>query len=447
MKYNHGHHTLSTLAKTLTTKDDAHFIAYIEVMSVLGKFWSARFTPSEFLVLSFLANRTLIFRKRAESITRKHFDDGVSSERGDTCTGCGVSEHARVRALNSLCSRNFINVHCFLEGKTETKPRIYELNYELLVEGHDLGEIRNMLKRSRTATRDARIEDDFYAENTPRQSSGAPLDNRGGITELLHSSKNTSINIEESAASQPNHPALKVGKKSSGCAINVTTTKAPLTGNAQERVAQILESTTRVREARVATTRTLPARRWDMKELQALLDTARAEAGVSVPRVMATSKGAGVLFKRMKDAEVKDTLEFFTWAFKNWGTVANANRRSKATQMKNTKTVSTEMSMIPNFSELAYRFPYILVFFNERKYTQVQTQERAVEQKAQAGKVVDAQQQAIDLRRELAREQDLANRERERAAPVVNRVRRTRPAVALGDDEIPEFKEREWVGK
>jgi len=447
MKYNHGHHTLSTLAKTLTTKDDAHFIAYIEVMSVLGKFWSARFTPSEFLVLSFLANRTLIFRKRAEAITRRHFEEGISSERGDTCTGCGVSEHARVRALNSLCSRNFINVHCFLEGKTETKPRIYELNYELLVEGHDLGEIRNMLKRSRTLDRDKRPEDDFYAENTPRQFAGVPPDNRGGLTELLHSSKRTSINIEESAAAQPSQSRLKVGKKTVAGAINCTP-KPPPTGNAAERIAQIQADTTKARTTRVATAKTLPARRWEIKDLQALLDQGRADAGVTVPRVMATTKGAGVLFKRMKEAEITDALEFFTWTFQNWGTVASANRRAKAKQLKDTKASNSEMSLIPNFAELAYRFPYILAFFNDRKYTKVQEEQKVVRQKQETRALAEKQQVAIATRRDIVRQQDIEQRDKDRAAqerrvarPV---VRRSRQLVDDLDEPLPAYKEREW---
>lgn len=446
MKYTHGHHTLAAMAKTLTHKDDVHFLAYIEVMSVLGKFWSDRFSTTEFLVLLFIVNRTLIFRKRAEIISRKHFMEGIKSARGVTCAGVGVSESARIKALNSLCDQDYIHVHSFVDGHVESVPRIYELNYDALVSGYDIGEVQNMLKRSKKYTREAPETDDFYNESTPSTFRGEGVLNRGGITELLHSSNKSSTNVEESAASQPSQPRLKIGKKSRANAINSTPPTAPITGNAEERIAQIQAQATKARSTRVTTAKTLPARRWEIKDLQALLDQARSDAGVSVPRVMATAKGAGVLFKRMKEAEIQDALEFFTWTFQNWGTVASANRRAKAKQLKDTKASHSEMSMIPSFSELAYRFPYILVFFNDRKYTKVQEQEREVIQKKEEQRVVQTQEQAIQVRRELARERDLANREREQKTAARRPViRRTRVPVEVDLDEaIPGYKESEW---
>ena len=42
------------------------------------------------------------------------------------------------------------------------------------------------------------------------------------------------------------------------------------------------------------------------------------------------------------------------------------------------------MSLIPNFNDLAYRTPYILAFFNDRKFTQVQAKQATQEQRQQA---------------------------------------------------------------
>jgi hypothetical protein len=171
---------------------------------------------------------------------------------------------------------------------------------------------------------------------------------------------------------------------------------------------------------------------------------------------MATSKGAGVLFKRMKEAEVKDTLEFFTWTFQNWGTVASANRRAKARQLKDTKAVQSEMSMIPNFNELAYRFPYILVFFNDRKFTQVREQEVKTQQKTAVQQRHAQQQEAIEKRREIVRAEDRRRHEEdrrdqeervERRSGIKRRTRTLEIADVLDDEPIPEYKEREWSGK
>jgi hypothetical protein len=446
---SYGMSALSAIHKSLTKKDDMYFLAYVEVMSVLGKYWPERFTSTEFLVLSFLVNRTLLFRKKAEVIPRRHFVDGVESGAGVTCMGVGVSENSLMKAVASLAQQDYVHIHCFKLGQIESTPRLYELNYDALVAGYDLGEVQNMLKRGRKTTRVVEENDGFYDDLPPPKFKGGGGSNLGGITEVLHTSISSSKE-EESAAPQPKKFAgLRVGKNHKvPRAIDCITTHA--TGSARERLEEMKETSTVKRTTRLATVRTLPDRRWEVKDLQALLDEARVRAGVSIPRVMATAKGTGVLHKRMKEAEVTEPLEFFTWALKNWATVANANRRAKANQLKDTKAVNSEMAMIPNFNDLSYRFPYILVFFNDRKFVEVQAVEQKEVQTREFDNRVEAQRVAIDRRRQTVREQDLHRREQDRKAEqeFVERRRRARPSATVDDDDepLPEFKEREWRG-
>lgn len=449
MIHTYGMNSLGVVTRNLTKKDDMYFLAYVEVMSVLGKFWPERFTSIEFLVLSFLANRTLIFRKKAEVISRTHFMEGVESGAGVTCRGAGVGHMALMKALNSLSDQDYIHIHCFKVGQIESTPRLYELNCEALVAGYDLGEIHSMLKRSRKSAKTVEDDDGFYDDLTPPDFRGGPPLKRGDITELLHSSISSS-NEEESAAPLPRKlPGLRVGKNHKPPrAIDCTATSVP--GKASERLEQMKEVSTTKRTTRLASVRTLPTRRWEVKDLQVLLDEARVRAGVTIPRIMVSSRALGVLYKRMKEAEVTEPLEFFVWALKNWTTVANANRRAKAKQLKDTKASNSEMSMTPNFNDLSYRFPYILVFFNDRKFTEIQ----AVEQKQEQSRVfetkVNEQRVAIERRRQTVREQDLHRRETDQRAEqaFVERRRRARPVITQDDDEpLPEFKEREWEGR
>jgi hypothetical protein len=120
MRHTHAHTVLSPTRQALTQKDDLHFVGWIEVNSVLGKFWTERLSSSEYLVLLFILNRTLMFRKKAEVITKKHFLNGIESGRGVTCGGCGVGEATLTKALNSLCEQDFIHIHCFIEGHVES---------------------------------------------------------------------------------------------------------------------------------------------------------------------------------------------------------------------------------------------------------------------------------------------------------------------------------------
>lgn len=448
MKYTHSEHELSAIAKSLTQKDDQHFLVYVEVLAVLGKFWPERFTSTEYLVLSFIIHRTLIFRKRAETISRKHFMQGISNGRGVTCSGVGVSETALKVALKRLCDDDYIHIHAFQAGHIESTPRIYELNHEAILAGYDTGEVQNMLKRSRKETREAPENGDFYAEDTPPKSRGGGGRILGGITELLHSSNTSSLKEEESATDAPRKgAALRTSRKAPKEGEINCTTDAPIAGDARERIAQMQKASTQARSVRLSAVRELPARRWDIKDLQTLLDEARVRSGVSVPRIMATAKGAGVLFKRMKDSEIKDPLDFFTWTLKNWVTVANANRRAKAKQMKDTKAVNSEMSMIPNFAEIAYRFPYILVFYNDRHYTEVQQAEAKQVRETTTAKTVEGHNAAIERRRNATREQDLRRREEDQQAEAdfVARKRTKPAAVEIDDDEpVAQFREREW---
>jgi hypothetical protein len=449
MQHTHAHVALSALRQSLTQKDDLYFVAWVKVNSVLGKFWPERFSASEYLVLLFIVSRTLMFRKKAEVITKKHFAEGVTSSRSVTCSGCGVGETALKKALKRLCDEDFLHVHSFKEGNTETVPRIYELNFVKILDGYDTDEVHNMLKRGKSAVQnDAKEdEDDPFLGGLHVRGEGGR--NRGYITEVLHTSNKALITNKSAEAETGGEAVLRVGKRRRTDATDCTDKPKPISGNARERLAQMQAMAAGNRAKRLHSVRGLPERRWDIKDLQALLDEARTQCGLSVPRVMATAKGAGVLFKRMKAAEINDSLEFFTWAFTHWSTVANANRRSKARQLKDTKTVNSEMSLIPNFAELAYRFPYILAFFNDRKFAEVQEEEK-VERRVRADdRRHEEQQVAIERRRQLTREEDLRKRdaEQEQQTRFVERRRRPRPVV--DDDEedpVPQFREREWRG-
>jgi hypothetical protein len=129
--------------------------------------------------------------------------------------------------------------------------------------------------------------------------------------------------------------------------------------------------------------------------------------------------------------------------------VANANRRSKARQLKEEHKVSSEMSLIPNFQDLAYRLPYIMVFFNERKFTEVQAKDEKVAKASAVKTMADDQRQAIDRRRSAVREQDLRRREEDQQAEQRFTERRRRPRIEQApdsDEPLPAFREREWRG-
>src|SRR5690606_25798598 len=137
------------------------------------------------------------------------------------------------------------------------------------------------------------------------------------------------------------------------------------------------------RAERVSRASTTPTKRWTTNEVQALLDKAREraeDAGYTTPRVVVTARALPTLHKRMLAAQTADPLAFFTWSWQHWGTIASANRRSKARQARETRTSSEAMSMAPNFNDLAYRLPYIVAFYNDREQA-VKEERRHAEEK------------------------------------------------------------------
>lgn len=204
------------------------------------------------------------------------------------------------------------------------------------------------------------------------------------------------------------------------------------------------------RITRVAAAKTTTLRKWTTVELQALLDKAREDASVThgaIPRIVVVLKSAGVLHKRMLAAEIKDALEFFTWVLANWSVVANANRRSKAQQFRESKKDSTELSMTPNFNDLAYRCPYFITFFNDRKYKELAEKETVQRADTRAQVDAAARTKAIEARKKAVRQQDEEREEQRRtvaARPIP--ARRTR-LKEVSEDDIPVFREKVWRGQ
>lgn len=222
--------------------------------------------------------------------------------------------------------------------------------------------------------------------------------------------------------------------------------------NPADLVKHIAAKTQERRAERVARSGSTPTKRWSIHEAQALLDKARERAegaGYTTPRVVVTARALPTLHKRMLAAEVADPLAFFTWTLQHWGTIASANRRSKARQAKETRTVSDAMSMAPNFNDLSYRFPYILAFYNDREQTAIEERRHEEQNQQRVETTRKATETALEARRALARKKDLAREEeRQKTEATLVRRLRSRPSRQTEDnDDLPEYVEPVWEGK
>lgn len=438
----HETRAYESVKRALVAKEDSFFDDYVVCSSVLDKFWSSFLTYSELLVLRFIVGRTLLYRKRAESIGVSQFISGVAGrESGMVCHGVSLSENTVRRAIRALHEKGYVTIHCFKEGNVECHARVYEVNTQRIVAERNVEEITKLLNRPRKVG----------AEPLPIEQ-GHPSPHLGGLTLLGKPNRYTSTNVEVSAATAPT--------KESGFLRTPRKPRKPIATDCKPEATpqELLDAiTTRYRDNResrsAAAKKPSATKKWTTQTLQALLDKAREaalEQGYTVPRVVVVAKNLNVLWKRMVDSGIDDALDFFTWTLCNWSTVASANKRAAVNRVKQTSKAVTPMGMAPNFNDLAFRCPYILAFYNDRQYAEAE-EERVEEQKrTRLRRATSASQEAAAQRRELIAERDRAREEqiRKEEEATVRAVRRSRSrpaAVDFADDEeIPVFKEREY---
>lgn len=83
-------------------------------------------TPAEFKVLMFIFDRTVGYKKHAESIPYRHFLDGVWSQGSLHSVGCGLGESTLKRALRGLVEKGVIE-----RGRGQNfYGTYYTINYE-----------------------------------------------------------------------------------------------------------------------------------------------------------------------------------------------------------------------------------------------------------------------------------------------------------------------------
>lgn len=416
---SHSESDYSRIKAQMTRATDDYVGSYLQVSSVIGKFWADFLSTPEMQVLNFIVCRTLLFRKKAEAVSPRHFLEGIEG----VCGPCGVSKNTLRKAIGTLSERGFITVHAFTSGQAEWVWRVYEVNPEAIIANYDVEEVSKLAKRLlETGSKD------------PLQEMDDPLHQLEYRTSLLRNER-TSTNVDVSALL----PTPKKGRKA-----RVAVDCKPSSTTAHELVAAIAQRSTENRKARAANGASMPATKWSSVNLQAILDAARHAAqadGYTTPRVVVVSKAIGTLYTRMKEAEIANPLDFFTWVLKNWENVASANQRAKARQAREAKVTSSAMSLSPSFSQLAYRCPYFIAFYNDREQAEINKERQETQRQTRKRNTQASSQEYLATRRAQVREADMA-REQQRQQQEADTTQRVRRSRAVDDDEIPQYRGR-----
>lgn len=83
---------------------------YIPTILSCVRYWQKRWSPTEVLVLTFIADRTLRFGKEEEVITIDQFIHGVEGRNGPVIAGLGLSRPTILKAYKSLEKKGFLLV-------------------------------------------------------------------------------------------------------------------------------------------------------------------------------------------------------------------------------------------------------------------------------------------------------------------------------------------------
>jgi hypothetical protein len=92
--------------------DDLTWLRYI------GRYWMKYLKPSEFMLLMFIADRTLGWQKEEEIITRRHMMKGVVSLSKAYHLGTSLGASTIDNALNSLERKKMISRRPVMRGMT-----------------------------------------------------------------------------------------------------------------------------------------------------------------------------------------------------------------------------------------------------------------------------------------------------------------------------------------
>jgi hypothetical protein len=414
----HPRSQYNRIKREMTEKDLECSREYVRICMTLDRFGPELMASSELQVMRFILGRTYSYGKRAEVIGFEEFIKGIVGVKGRVTSGTGLGKNTVRKAFEGLHAKDLMTVHAFRGDSGEVNRRIYSPN---------IGKIL--------------VYSIFENEDLPLPEFGSPPSQELVVISKEYISKESSTNVDVSAA-----PTGQVKRRAVGMArqIEVDCKTKPAI---EDMISGIRDQYATKRASRVESNKVLPKRPWPTKDIQALLDKARdnAEAdGYKTPRVVAIQKCISTLHQRLVKHEVADPLDFLTWALKNWEMVASSNRRAKARQVKQTQAAKSEMSMAPNFRDLAYLAPYFITIYNDREQLAINEERGKVEQQVKVETVRKASSSYLEAKKEQTRIEDLA-REAARAkdnAPI-RRMRKPATPVEFSDtDEAPRFRSR-----
>ena len=346
-------------------------------------------TSSEACALLYLFGATLCKGQLAREITIREFENGIQDDEDSALDcGTGMSRMTVKTALRGLCDKDFLHIH--RKSGSDTSPRIYEINFKLLLSDTEIATIL------------AKKEAQLVAKSSTKGAKIYPP-----LHTYIKSKRDTSISFLPASSLDRKSNAEQVGSMAFIGKQKKPTPTPVVYGSATEALQAVQGRARAVQATRVASAATTAPSALSRLDMQAIFDKHGTALGLSY-RLMVTQREHGFLRKRLVENPPKDFSDFVRWSLTYWGTLAAQNQVATRKDLQ-VRVIRKSLPPAPHFNTFCYWYPYFLKSYQNfaagRDYVKDGERQGQTEQdrviKSLERRVAEAERNTAVLRRRM----------------------------------------------
>lgn len=405
---------------------------YPLVKSIMSQ-WLPHLHAAEVVILLWLMSRTVLVGRSADRIPYREFVEGVKTDEGVSIGGLPLSLVTIKKHLKTLIAADFLTVYKSGNGvdEAEKEPRMFEINVKKMLNDPALEERNSRLLldiegRIELEKTKKRVGRGARTCTPPPQKLGGPsyinyIDSsnreRLGEPNQLQSAGSAAPRVAEE-----NIYMLPVPKRARP--------KQTYSDSVSEVIGKATAQHLQLQKERVAAA---ASGELSPKTLQALINQAMTDYHPSLPKTAVTAKTFSVFRRRFNEAQIADVKGFIDYCIREWSLLASQNR---AAFLRSTskRAQGTPLPSAPTFASLAYRLPYFIAAYANRKAAQPREKMKTEEQVR-----IEQLEQQLRQAQGLIQSQRTVLR-RKPAVPALL-IRPTKRVDDLGDEDLPEWTE------
>ena len=365
------------------------------VSSAIAMHWVSVLPAAELSVLLAILARTLAFGRAAVRMSLKEFTS--ESSEFPKCRPLRYSTVSIRRAIHALSTQGLVVIYAPTadDSRNESDGRMYEIDFKTA----SLGAVLTVERV------EARVVPPITHERPPSHPRETPYcinTELGKPNKLFVASLRSRANVED-------FPEMRGNENIADVLQRVKTTSAT-------------KRATLVQKASGS-----PAA-LSMQMVQAVIDKVMERDFPALPRVIATKAAYSVLKKRLLAYKIADLEGLVEFSFANWSALATQNRMALVRDPTKAQKFKP-LPLAPSFTDFAYRLPYFISAYSNRKA-------------AQGATPAQATQHASTRERELEREIADLRRQQEASRGIIRRISSRRSAPRKTEVPAPTMP---WV--